>query len=76
MELSDQLHDLASLHPGKSPWYPLDGRQDEPQNQSGSCGEEKNALPLLEIEPWPLSPYTVTIRTELYRIPYKIIKNI
>jgi hypothetical protein len=33
---------LRQLHPeGKSPWYPLDGRLDEPQSRPGHGGEEK-----------------------------------
>jgi len=40
------------LYPlGKSPWYPLDRRWGGPQSHSGCGGEEKNAQPLLGIEP-------------------------
>jgi hypothetical protein len=43
MEMSGQLHAPAALHPGKSPWYPLDGRLGGPNNRSERDGEEKNS---------------------------------
>jgi hypothetical protein len=36
---------------GKSPWYPLNRRLDEPQSHSGCSGEGKNFQPLLELNP-------------------------
>jgi hypothetical protein len=50
MEESGQLHAPAALPPGKSSWYPLDGRLGEPQSRSGRGGEEKNSEPLPGIE--------------------------
>jgi hypothetical protein len=44
-----KLHAPAALPPEKSPRYPLERRLGEPQSLSGSCGEEKNLLPLPEI---------------------------
>lgn len=52
--LRGQLHALAALPPGKSPWYILDIKLDRQQNQSGYGG--KGNIPLLEIEP-QLSTY-------------------
>jgi len=51
MEVSGQLHASATLHPGKSPWYPLDRRLGGPQNRSGRGGGEKNSQPPPGIEP-------------------------
>lgn len=34
----------------KSPWCPLDGKPNGPQNRSGRCREEENLLPLTVIE--------------------------
>jgi hypothetical protein len=48
MEKSGQLHALAGLPPGKQ--YPLYNRLGGSQSQSGRCGEEKNLLPLSNIE--------------------------
>jgi hypothetical protein len=42
MELSGQLHALATLPQGKSQMYQLDRRLGGPQRQYGRCGEEKN----------------------------------
>jgi hypothetical protein len=39
MEVSGQLHTLAALPQGKSPWYPLDRRLGGPQSRS-ECGGE------------------------------------
>jgi hypothetical protein len=52
MEKHGQLHALATLPLGKSPWYPLDRRLGGPQTKSGRCSKEKNVLPLPGIEPW------------------------
>jgi hypothetical protein len=41
---------------GKNTRYPLDRRLSGPLSRSGRCGEEKNLLLLLGIEPRPLSP--------------------
>jgi len=43
MEVSGQLHTLAALPQGRSPWYPVDRRVGEPQSHSGYGGEEKNS---------------------------------
>jgi hypothetical protein len=40
---------------GKRTRYPLDRRLGGPQSLRGRCGEEKNPLPLLGMEPWPFS---------------------
>jgi hypothetical protein len=63
MEVSDQLHELPALPPGKSPWYPLGRRLDGPQSQPGRCGLEKNLLPLPGIEPQASSPLHVAVLT-------------
>jgi hypothetical protein len=42
MDVSDKLHNLAALIPGKEPQYPLDRRLSGPQIRSKCCGEEKN----------------------------------
>jgi len=44
MEVSGQLHALATLHP-------LDRRLSGPQSPSGHGVKEKNSQPLLGIEP-------------------------
>jgi hypothetical protein len=56
MEVSGQLHALATLPQGKSPWYPLDRRLGEPQNRSGRGGEENNSQPLPRLEPPIIQP--------------------
>jgi hypothetical protein len=50
MEVSGQIHSLAVLSPGKSPWYPLARRLGEIQSLSGCDGEEKNFQPLPGLE--------------------------
>jgi hypothetical protein len=47
MDVSGQLHVLVALHPGREPRYP----QDTPLNPYERCGEEKNLLFSLIIEP-------------------------
>jgi hypothetical protein len=44
MEVSGQLHALASLLQGKSPWYPY-RRLGGPQSRSERGGEEKSSQP-------------------------------
>jgi hypothetical protein len=68
MEVNGQLHAADALHLGNNPWYPLNRRLHGPQSWSGRC-EEKNLLPLPEIEPWPSSPCPDTIPTGLSRLP-------
>jgi hypothetical protein len=48
MEVSGQLHALATLLPGKEP---LDRRVGGPQSQAGHGGEEKTSQPLPGLEP-------------------------
>jgi hypothetical protein len=50
MEVSCQLHALAALPRGNSPWYKLDMRLGGPQSRYGQCGKVKNLLLLPEIE--------------------------
>jgi hypothetical protein len=59
MEVSGQLQAPAALPRGKSPRYRLDRRLGGPQSRSGSCGLEKNLLPLLGIEPRYTHIYTL-----------------
>jgi hypothetical protein len=55
------------LYPqGKSPWYPLDRRPDEPQSHSGHSGEEKNYNTQKSSSLFPFLVYHYT--------PYLIIK--
>jgi hypothetical protein len=49
MEVSGQLHALATYLRGKNPWYRLNRRLGEPRRRFGRCGVEKNPLPLLGI---------------------------
>jgi len=46
LDVGGQLHSLAALSPGKSPWYPLNRRLGGPQSQCGCDGEERNSQPL------------------------------
>jgi hypothetical protein len=55
--------------------YALDRRLGRPQSLSGSYGEEKNLLPLPEIEPRPSSLQLVTISTELYWLIHEYYIN-
>jgi hypothetical protein len=58
------------------PRYPLDRWLGGPQCRSGRCGEEKNLLTLLGIEPRLVSRPAhsqVAIPTELPRLPYHVI---
>jgi len=52
MEVSGQLHNLATYPQGKSSWYPLDRRLGWHQSHSGRGGEEKNSQPPSGIETW------------------------
>jgi hypothetical protein len=51
MEMSGPLHTLVAFTLGNNPWYPLYRELGDTENQSGRCGEDKNLLPLLGIEP-------------------------
>jgi len=67
MEVSGQLHTLATLPPpqGKSPSYPMDWRLVENQSQSGHGDEEKNSQPLLGLIPPIMQPTAQCYTTEL-----------
>jgi hypothetical protein len=52
MEVSGQLHALATLCPVKNLQNPLDRRLGGLQSCSGCGGEEKKSQLLLGIEPW------------------------
>jgi hypothetical protein len=71
MEVSGQLHASTTLSPGgKRLWYTMNGRLDEPQNQSRCFGEQKNLIPL-PIEARLLrnsAPGLVTMSTEISRL--------
>jgi hypothetical protein len=60
---------------GRSPWYPLDRRLGGPHSTSGYYGEKNNLLLLSGIEPWPSSPYPVSIPTELSWLLSKSIRK-
>jgi hypothetical protein len=68
MEVSGELHASATLTQENSPPFPLYGRLDGPQNQSGHFGEEKILLLLslikLQLRGHPVCSQ-VTILTEL-----------
>jgi len=61
MEVSDQLHALTALPPGKEPGYPLNRRLGGFQSQSGGGGEEKNSQPLSGLEPHIVQRYTAKL---------------
>jgi hypothetical protein len=64
MEMSGQLH-LGCL----PPQYPVDRRMGGHPSRSGCCGEQKNVLPLPEVEHWCLSNWAhslVAILAELW----------
>jgi hypothetical protein len=67
MEVSNQLHALASLPPGKekNPLYPLDRMLGGPQGRSGHGGEDKNSQPLPGIEPPIIQPVAQRYTAEL-----------
>jgi hypothetical protein len=72
MEVSGQVHGPAALPPGSSTRYPLYKRLGEPQDLYGYYGEEKNLLPLPEIEPRFLgrpARSLVDVPTELSPLP-------
>jgi hypothetical protein len=54
MEESGQLHTLAALLQGKSPWYPLDRRW-VGLRIGPDVVAKKKSLPLLETELWLFS---------------------
>jgi hypothetical protein len=56
MEVSSQLHAPAALPSGIKPLYPLDRRLGGPQSWFGLDGDDKNLLPLPDIEPRSFSP--------------------
>jgi hypothetical protein len=66
MEVSRQLHAPAALSQGKSPWYPLDRRQNGLQCRSGRGGEEKTSQPLSGLEPPIIQPVAQLYTTELF----------
>jgi hypothetical protein len=68
MEVSGQLHALAALPQGKSPWYPLDRRLSGPQSRSWRGGEEKYSQALLGLEPPTIQPVAQRYTTELSRL--------
>jgi hypothetical protein len=68
MEVSGELHTLATLPQGKSPSYPLDRRLGRPQSQSGHSGEEKNFQPLPRLEP----PIAQPIAQALYHWAFPV----
>jgi hypothetical protein len=56
---TEDLYSFLTSHtghftPGKHPQYPLNRTLGVPQSWSGHFGEEKNLLPLLGSEPWPV----------------------
>jgi hypothetical protein len=50
MEMSGQLHDMATLPLGKQPRYPLVRRLGGPQSWTGCSSKEIRSLSLLGIE--------------------------
>jgi hypothetical protein len=68
MKVSGKLHASAALHPGENPRCPLHKRLGGLQSRPRRFGEEKNFLPLSEIETWPLRPYSIAILTELSQL--------
>jgi hypothetical protein len=65
MEVSGQLHALATLLPGKSHCYPLDRRLGGPQSFCGRGGEEKIPSPRRES-----NPRTPIVRPVAHRYTY------
>jgi len=51
MDISDQLHNPATLLLGKEPLLPNGRRLGGSHSQSGKGGEEKNSQPLPGLEP-------------------------
>jgi hypothetical protein len=74
MEVSGQLHALAALPPGKSPWYPLDRRLGGPQTRYGRGGKEKNSQPLQRLELPIIQAAVQRYTTELSRLLSKYVK--
>jgi hypothetical protein len=66
MEVSDQLHYLAAVPPGKQPRYSLCGRLSEHQNRSGGYVGDNNVLPQPGIESQLLG--RVARNQSLYRL--------
>jgi hypothetical protein len=64
LDLGTRWRWVVSLTPRPLyPRYPLDRRLGGPQSRSGRSGEEKNLLPLPEIEPRLSSPVPVAVLT-------------
>jgi hypothetical protein len=59
MEGSDQLYDPAASPLREEPWYPLKGRQFGVQNKSERFVEDRNTLPVAEVEPRYLLPQLI-----------------
>jgi hypothetical protein len=70
MQVSGQLHVLATLTPRKISRYPLDRRLVKPQSRSELYGVEKVLLSLPGIEPQSSSPQLVTILNKLPRLRF------
>jgi len=56
MEVSGQLHALATLLPGKENLVPIGWEAGWPQSMSGRCGEEKNSQLVPKLEPPIMQP--------------------
>jgi len=69
MEVSGQLHALATLPPGKWTQYPLDRRLGGLRSLSVCCGGKKNPCRCRELK-LGLVRSLVTILTELQRLTY------
>jgi hypothetical protein len=69
MEVCNQLHVPAALPPANSPWYPLDRRLDGAKGLPGRCGEDKNLLPLPEIEPLRFDSFSKGCHLDVVRGP-------
>jgi len=79
MDVSGQLHALATLPPGVT-WYPLNGRLGGPQSRAGQSGEEKPQFGIMTHKSSPLFPlYSVVLHmfgTKQYQ-PHRIfLENI
>jgi hypothetical protein len=68
MEVSGQFHAPAAFSSEKEPPIPLGRRLGGPQSRSGSCGEEKNLLPLPGLESLPSSMQSLAIPKKLSQL--------